>query len=321
MARLGFLVALVAAFISLVVMLFSLYVIKGMGPLDKSTTIVISPGTGLGSISLLLEDATIIRSATLFSIYARLAGLSGQLKAGEYRFATGISGERVINKLINHDVVLRSITVPEGLTSVQIIELLSREQGLSGDIQVDIPEGTLLPETYNYELSESRMVLVERMKRSLTHKLSNLINAGLITGPLGTMEQVIILASIVEKETSQPHERARIAAVFLNRLKAGMRLQSDPTVIYGLDPTGNFRSPILRSHLADTHPYNTYRIRGLPPGPICHPGIKSILAVLSPELTDELYFVADGSGGHAFSRNLAEHNRNVRFWRQQKIKK
>jgi UPF0755 protein len=173
----------------------------------------------------------------------------------------------------------------------------------------------LLPETYNYELSEKRTVLVERMQRALTRKLLSFGAEVLLPSPLSSVEQVVILASIVEKETSVPHERARIAGVFINRLNAGMRLQSDPTVTYGINPSGSFKGPILRSTLANNNPYNTYRVRGLPPGPICHPGLESIQAVLNPEVTDELYFVADGSGGHAFSRSLSEHNINVQNWR------
>lgn len=290
--------------------------IQSPGPLTNETVVVIKPGSGLGAISGALLQAGVIDSDSVFQIHARLTGYAVQLKAGEYAFEPGISPGAVLAKIVAHDVVVRFLTIPEGLTSPQIVELIRTADGLTGDLSWSIKEGTLLPETYGYERGESRAALVRRMDSALDRTLSDLWAGRAADLPLDSPQEAIILASIVEKETSVARERPRVAAVFINRLKRGMRLQSDPTVAYGVDPTGPLGRPLRRSDLNSETPYNTYKIAGLPPGPICHPGRDAIAAVLNPEPTSELYFVADGSGGHAFAETLAAHNRNVAQWRR-----
>lgn len=290
--------------------------VQNAGPLGEETIVVIESGSGLGSVAWDLQRAGIIRSDLIFRLHARLTGYAAQLKAGEYRFAPGVSPGDVLAKVVAHDVVMRFVTIPEGLTSSQIVKLIKEADGLTGDLPRSIEDGMLLPETYGYERGESRSALVRRMRQARDDVLSNLWAGRAADLPLDSPEDALILASIVEKETSVARERPRVAAVFVNRLRRGMRLQSDPTVAYGVDPTGPLGRPLRRSDLNGETPYNTYKISGLPPGPICHPGRDAIAAVLNPEQTKDLYFVADGSGGHAFATTLAGHNRNVAQWRR-----
>ena len=290
--------------------------IQAPGPLTEETVIVVEPGSGLGVIALQFRSAGVIGSDITFRLHARLSGYAAQLKAGEYLFEPGISPGAVLAKVVAHDVVVRFITIPEGLTSPQIAELIAAAEGLSGDLNRSVRDGTLLPETYGYERGESSAALVRRMESALGRTLSDLWAGRNSDLPLDSPEDAMVLASIVEKETSVPDERPRVAAVFVNRLKRGMRLQSDPTVAYGVDASGPLGRPLRRSDLDGDTPYNTYKISGLPPGPICHPGRDSIAAVLNPAPTRDLYFVADGSGGHAFAETLAAHNRNVAQWRR-----
>lgn len=290
--------------------------VQNAGPLGEETIVVIESGSGLGSVARDLQRAGIIRSDLIFRLHARLTGYAAQLKAGEYLFAPGVSPGDVLAKIVAHDVVMRFVTIPEGLTSSQIVKLIKEADGLTGDLPRSIEDGMLLPETYGYERGESRSALVRRMRIARDDVLSNLWAGRAPDLPLDSPEDALILASIVEKETSVARERPRVAAVFVNRLRRGMRLQSDPTVAYGVDPTGPLGRPLRRSDLNGETPYNTYKISGLPPGPICHPGRDAIAAVLNPEQTKDLYFVADGSGGHAFATTLAGHNRNVAQWRR-----
>ncbi len=290
--------------------------VQTAGPLTSETVVVIEAGSGINRIAAQLAASGVIESDFVFRIHARLSGYAAQLKAGEYSFSSGISTGGVLAKIVAHDVVVRFVTVPEGLTSAQIATLLTQTEGLSGDVPKDIENGTLLPETYGFSLGESRAALVVRMERALTRTLDDLWLARAPDLPFDSPDEALILASIVEKETAVESERGRVAAVFVNRLRRGMRLQSDPTVAFGVDPTGPLGRPLRRSDLDTPTPYNTYVIGGLPPGPICHPGRASLLAVLNPADTKDLYFVADGTGGHAFAETLAEHNRNVARWRR-----
>jgi UPF0755 protein len=213
-------------------------------------------------------------------------------------------------------VVIRKLTIPEGLTSTQIRDILAKAEGLSGS-PLTAPEGSLLPETYDYAWGDTRAGLIRRMAAAQRTTLEALWRERQTGLPLTGPREAVILASIVEKETGAASERARVAAVFHNRLRRGMRLQSDPTIIYAL--TGGktrLGRNLNRADLAIDHPYNTYRIKGLPPGPIANPGRAALIAVLNPVKSTELYFVADGSGGHAFAKTLKEHNRNVAKWRR-----
>lgn len=286
------------------------------GPLARETTLVIEPGSGLGRIAAQMQEEGVIESDLLFRLHARLSGLAGQLKAGEYAFEPGISIISVLNKVVAHDVVVRFVMIPEGLTTPQLLSLIEQAEGLDGSVPEDVAEGTLLPETYGYERGESRGALVQRMAEAQARVLADLWAGRAANLPLDSPNDAVILASIVERETAVPEERGRVAAVFINRLNRGMRLQSDPTVAYGVNPSGPLGRPLRRSDLDGDTPYNTYKIRGLPPGPICHPGKDALAAVLNPLTTDDLYFVADGTGGHAFAKTLAEHNRNVARWRR-----
>ncbi len=290
--------------------------VQSPGPLKRTTEVVIAPGSGLGQIATQLQRDGIIESDLVFHIQARITGIAGQLKAGEYRFDPGESVSETLTKIVAHDVVVRFLTIPEGLTSSQILQIVESAEGLTGKVPTNIADGTLLPETYGYEHGETRTALVKRMEFEMSRVLDELWLERAADLPFDSPQEALILASIVERETSVPSERSRVAAVFVNRLKQNMRLQSDPTVAYGVDPTGPLGRPLRRSDLDGETPYNTYIISGLPPGPICHPGRDSLAATLQPAQTDDLFFVADGSGGHAFAKTLRQHNRNVAEWRR-----
>jgi UPF0755 protein len=222
----------------------------------------------------------------------------------------------VLSLLREGRTVVRHLTIPEGLTTVEILALLDDAPGLSGD-RSPPAEGTLLPETYNYSWGDSRAGMMARMQKAMAETLAKLWASRAAGLPLATPEAAVTLASLVEKETALAAERPRVAGVFVNRLRLGMRLQSDPTVVYALTAgKGPLGRELTRADLEVPSPYNTYRIDGLPPGPIANPGRAAIAAALQPLASRELYFVADGSGGHAFASTLEEHNRNVTRWRK-----
>lgn len=287
------------------------------GPLANEATLVIPRGAGLRAIAALLEKAQVIRHQTVFVVATRLTEQHRDLKAGEYAFAPGIAPSDALTQIRDGKVVIRHVTIPEGLTSVQILEILAGTEGLDHDLTTAPPEGSLLPETFDYVLGDRSSAVVARMTAAHQEKLAALWQTRQEGLPLATPQEALILASIVEKETGVSGERPHIAAVFINRLRRGMRLQSDPTVIYaitgGKGPLGRLLS---RADLAADNPYNTYKVSGLPPGPIANPGAAAIAAVLNPLQSRDLYFVADGTGGHAFAKTLREHNRNVANWRR-----
>jgi UPF0755 protein len=237
------------------------------------------------------------------------------LKAGEYAFPAGASMAAVMDMLVRHDVLLHRITVAEGLTSDMIVALVNADPVLEGPATV-APEGSLLPETYMFERGTTRAEILRRMREAQERVIAELWPGRKEGLPFQTVEDAIKLASIVEKETGLVAERPRIAAVFVNRLRSGMRLESDPTIIYGLTKGVPLGHPLRQSELATPNPYSTYQIDGLPPTPICNPGRDSIAAVLNPPESNDLFFVADGTGGHAFARTNAEHERNVANWRR-----
>ena len=287
-------------------------------PDSVTRTLIIPRGASVDRIAHLLQDHRVIPAWWTFSIQVRLRGQTTHLKAGEYRFDPGRSVQSVMEHLIRGDTVLHFLTIPEGLTSPQIVALLKAESKLTGSIVIPPPEGSLLPETYAFSRGAARQTIVDTMTEALDKSLKDLWVGRDPTMPLKTRKEVLILASIVEREAFIAAEQPRIAAVFLNRLGKGMPLQSDPTVIYGLArknaaPLGR---PLSRADLKIATPFNTYLIPGLPPTPICHPGLGAIRAVLHPMKTDELYFVADGSGGHAFAKTAKHHRQNHAKWRQ-----
>ncbi len=289
----------------------------GPGPLAAAGTVVIEKGAGVERIAAMLHASGVVGDRFLFAAGARLTGRGRAMRAGEYRFPAGISMDRAIALLARGETVKRRLTVAEGLTVSQAFALVAADAGLAGDLPDDVPEGSLLPETYFFSLGDSRAALIRRMRDSMRETLRSLWGKRAPGLALESPEQALVLASIVERETARPDERARVSAVFHNRLRRGMRLQSDPTVAYALTrgraPLGR---PLGRADLRVDSPYNTYRVNGLPPGPIANPGRASIEAALHPAETDELYFVADGSGGHVFARTLSEHRRNVARWRR-----
>ncbi len=287
------------------------------GPLAEETNVVIRPGSGLDGIARELAAAGVIRDADHFRIAAKATDQARRLKAGEFAFPAGISLKGALDLLESGETVVRRLTVPEGLTSAEIVALVSQADGLTGELNEVPAEGSLLPETYHYSWGDGRAALVARMQAGLDKALAELWEQRAADLPVETPEEAVILASIVEKETAVAEERPLVASVFVNRLNRGMPLQSDPTVVYALtEGKGPLGRELTRADWRVESPYNTYRERGLPPGPIANPGRESLAAVLDPAESQFLYFVADGTGGHAFAKSLAEHNRNVAKWRR-----
>jgi UPF0755 protein len=263
-----------------------------------------------------LESALVFRLGDRFE---RLVGENSEaisLKAGEYEFPAEVSAREVHRILAAGEVIMRRLTVPEGLTSHEVLALVSATEGLIGDVAAVPAEGELLPETYHFAFGDSRQGMIERMREDMRTTLAELWPNRLADLPYTTPEEALILASIVQEEAGNSQEMPRVAAVFVNRLRIGMRLESDPTVIYGITGgAGPLGRGLLRSELDQYTPYNTYQIDGLPPTPIANPGRAAIDAVLNPMQTSELFFVADGSGGHVFATTFEEHQQNVARWR------
>lgn len=280
------------------------------GPAALETVLIVEPGSSLRRIAGELDEAGIVENAFLFRAGVMRRGKATQLKAGEYGFPAHVSEAEAMDMLVEHKTIEHPITIAEGLTSDAAVALVNAHPVLTGDPPV-IPEGSLLPETYLFERGTTRAEILDRMHKAQEQLLAELWPKRKEGLPFATPEEALKLASIVEKETAIPSERPRIAAVFINRLRNGMRLESDPTIIYGLTKGVPLGHPLRQSELATPNPYSTYQIGGLPPTPICNPGRDAIAAVLNPPDSDELFFVADGSGGHVFAKTMAEHGRNV----------
>ncbi|MCH1542750.1 MAG: endolytic transglycosylase MltG [Alphaproteobacteria bacterium] len=286
------------------------------GPHSETVRVLLPSGASSRSIASNLADGGAVRSGFVFRLYVRLSGQSAALKAGEFDIPATANMPDVLRIISGGEVVLHPITIAEGLTSMQIIALLNAQDVLTGDAALP-KEGSLLPETYNVARGMTRAALIGKMRADQTRVIDALWPKRQKNLPFKTKKDALILASIVERETGVASERPLVAAVFVNRLKKRMRLQSDPTIIYGLvGGKGALGRPIRRSEIRRKTAYNTYRINGLPPTPIANPGRASIAAVLNPADSKALYFVADGSGGHAFAETLAQHNKNVRQCRQ-----
>lgn len=289
-------------------------VYRGPGPLAEERSVVIPRG-GAEGIARALANAGVIDDPRAFAIATWITQVRGKpLRAAEFVFPPRASLAEVLRILREARPVQRRLTIPEGFSARQILALLERTEGLVGEVPA-IAEGGLLPETYAFQWGDSRTGLVRRAEQAMTQALGDAWEKRAEGLPLASPREALILASIVERETGLPEERARVAAVFINRLRRGMPLQSDPTVIYAAAQGGPFERAITRADLDRDSPFNTYRVRGLPPAPIAAPGRDALLAVTRPATTEELYFVATGDGGHAFARTLEEHNRNVARWR------
>ncbi|MGB0749845.1 MAG: endolytic transglycosylase MltG [Magnetospiraceae bacterium] len=295
--------------------------ISAPGPLAQETAITVEPGMGTRQIEGALLEAGALAEGPipLFSIAARMIEPEAHLKAGEFTIPAHASPRQILDILRHGTAIQHSLTLAEGLTTLEILALVNADPTLSGP-PIDpetIAEGALLPETYSFPRNYSRMRLVGRMRAARDKVLKDAWESRPEGYPLASQEEALILASIIEKETGVGDERAKVAGVFINRLRKNMLLQTDPTVIYALTlGKQTLDRELTRKDLKINSPYNTYVTPGLPPGPICNPGEAAIRAALAPQDTDALYFVADGSGGHAFARTLKEHQRNVAQWRK-----
>lgn len=283
----------------------------------EDTIVLIKKGMGVAAIAEYLKQEGIVESANVFRFGDQLFGAKQPLRAGEYRIPAKANSARIAEILKTAEQVVYKTTIAEGLTTLEIVDFLRDQPGLQGDI-VTIPvEGSLLPETYHFHRGETRLSIIKRMSDAMQRTIDELWQSRAPSLPLATPYDAVTLASIVEKETGVAAERAKVAGVFINRLNKKMRLQSDPTVVYGItNGAGPLGRALTRKDLDDVTAYNTYEINRLPPTPIANPGREAIEAVLNPEQTDAIYFVADGTGGHAFAKTLKEHNRNVRAWRK-----
>ncbi len=296
---------------------FAKYIYDARGPLKHSDIIVIPKGEGVSAIADRLERRNMILDKRLFKAAVMYFGVQNKLKAGEYEIPKQASMRQVLDHLLEGKSIMHSLPFPEGLTSQQLVERLNAHPTLTGEV-LEIPaEGSILPDTYRFVRGTDRQDLIQRMQSAQNRFIDSLWDQRSPDLPIKTKQDALILASIVEKETGVAGERAHIAGVFVNRLRKGMRLQSDPTIIYGLvGGVGKLGRGIRRSEIKQPTPYNTYQIDGLPPTPIANPGRAAIEAVLNPKPTKDLYFVADGTGGHVFSKTLREHENNVRKWRK-----
>ena len=286
----------------------------GPGPTSQPTSLIVEQGSSVARVARQLEEAGAIRgSSTTFRAFARLLGAHAPIQAGEFQLRPRMSPAAILTHLQYGRPVQRLVTIPEGMPSVLVHERLMKVPYLTGEIEVPV-EGSVLPDSYNYQRGESREAVLERMQKAMRDTLADLWPKRSPTSVVVSPEAAVILASIVEKETGKPSERRMVAGVYSNRLRRGMPLQADPTVIYPITRGRPLGRRILRSELNARNGYNTYSSAGLPIGPIANPGRESIAAVLNPAPTNALYFVADGSGGHVFADTLEQHKANVQRW-------
>lgn len=296
---------------------FAKYLYDKEGPLEHSELIVIPKGEGLSAIADRLERKNMIIDKRLFKAAVMYFGVQNKLKAGEYEIPKQASMRTVLDNLLEGKSIMHDVPFPEGFTSQQLVDRLNANTILTGELTEIPAEGSLLPDTYKFTRGTDRNELVKRMQSAQEKFVDNLWEQRDPDLPFKNVQEALTLASIVEKETGIAGERAHIAGLFINRLRKGMRLQSDPTIIYGIiGGVGKLGRGLRRSEIDTKTPYNTYQIDGLPPTPIANPGRAAIEAVLNPKETDDLYFVADGTGGHVFAKTLKEHNNNVRNWRK-----
>ncbi len=292
---------------------------EGPGPATRTETVLIRPNTSVAEIADILERRGLISNSHLFRLGLRAYGADGSLRAGEYEIKAQASMYEIMELMRSGRSVLYSLTIPEGLTVHQAFQRIAAMEELEGDMPAELPpEGSIAADTLRFTRGMRRADVIERLRADQERLVQSIWERRAEGLPVKDINEFVTLASIVERETGRADERSRVAAVFINRLNRGMRLQSDPTIVYGIFggeglPSGR---PIYRSDIDTPTPYNTYTIDGLPPGPIAIPGRASLEAVANPSQTEDLYFVADGTGGHVFARTLQEHNENVARWRR-----
>jgi UPF0755 protein len=313
MRRFGMAVVVIGLLLAAVVGFRFVYGWTEAGPLGRDVSITVPEGATLTSAALILKKAGAVRSADAFLTRAKLLGGGGAIKAGEFLIPAGASNADILSILQGGKTVTRLVTIPEGMPSILVHERLMANDQLTGTIPVP-EEGSVLPDSYAFDAGESRAAVLKRMQDAMTKALGEMWEERSGATPVKTPKEAIILASIVEKETGVPKERPMVAGVYANRLKTGMMLQADPTIIYPITRGKPLGRRIRKSEIAAVNDYNTYSMTGLPKGPIANPGRLSILAVLQPAQTKALYFVADGKGGHIFSDTYQQHNENVRKW-------
>ncbi|MDG6079939.1 endolytic transglycosylase MltG [Erythrobacter litoralis] len=287
----------------------------GSADIDEDTTVIVRSGSTLTSVANMLEEDGLIGSADAFLLRAKILGSSDPVKAGEFALPAEASPATILDTFQHGDVIRRFLTIPEGMPSILVYEKLMAEDLLTG--QIDVPtEGSILPDTYDFERGESRAAVLARMQDAMTAYLAEAWKKRDASAAVDSPREAVILASIVEKETGVPRERRMVAGALSNRVRIGMMLGADATTIYPITKGKPLGRRIRVSELRDPNPYNTRAIAGLPAGPITNPGREAIAAVLDPAETKALYYVADGSGGHVFAETLDEHNRNAAAWRK-----
>lgn len=312
MARIAIFVAIALAAVFALVLFVSVF-FMGSATIEDDASFTIPPGASLSAVADKLEQEGHISSASAFTLRAKLIGGSQPIQAGEFMLQPEMSQGDILDAFQSGDVIRRFVTIPEGMPSILVVERLMAEEMLSGEPEVPV-EGSLLPDTYAFERGENRQKVIERMQRAMDLYLAEAWAERKPDIAVDTMREALILASIVEKETGVPEERRMVAGLYSNRVKTGMMLQADPTIIYPITKGKPLGRRIRQSEIAAVNDYNTYTMVGLPAGPITNPGRESIAAVLNPAKTDALFMVADGSGGHAFAKTNAEHNANVEKW-------
>lgn len=311
--RIGLILAALALLVAGYAVHF-LYGWYGPGPLAKETSFLVPEGSSLSGLSAALEKQGAVASAATFRARAKLLGSSAPVKAGEFMLPTHASGASILRILQGEEGVLRRlVTVPEGMPSIMVYERLMKQPLLTGTIPVP-PEGSVLPDSYDFQRGESRASVLARMQKAMDRTLADLWAKRAKDTVAKTPQDALVLASIVEKETGKPSERKMVAGLYSNRVRKGMLLQADPTIIYPITKGKPLGRRIRQSEIQAVNDYNTYTMVGLPKGPITNPGRASIEAVLNPAQTQALYMVADGTGGHVFADTLPQHNANVAKW-------